>query len=535
MKMYKSLTSVLLVFLIAGCSGGGGDSVAVPQDTTTTPSSDLSPDPSPDPSPDVTVLSDVTPTLIDANISGVSYVCGDKSGKTDVNGKFTCKEKSTVYFTIGGITLGSTTVTTSSDYITPATLYSLSSNDISDERLINFVRLMQSLDSDNNATNGIDINSSTNDSFVGYSLDITNTQTSENDLTTALATVNRTLISTNQALEHYMETLNDTLDVSVDDEPLFEQQWYINYNESFYTQNSVDENANINGSDALSKYSAKGITIAIIDNGLDVNHEELEGALLSTYDLSTKTDDVSHSASYDYHGTAVTGIIGARINSKGIYGIANKANLVFLKFKNSMSDSETIEVFEKAEELGADVINCSWGTYDVSIAVKEKIQDLATNGRDGKGIPIVFSAGNDNKNMRNDEANIPEVISVGSTNKDNDRSNYSNFGAYLDILAPGGEFIGLTTTDPSSNAGLTNSNYIEYDDNNAFVGTSASAPVVSAVIALMLEKNPDLTRVEIENILKNSADKIGDYKYIDSHNAYYGYGKINVAKAFDSF
>jgi len=71
-------------------------------------------------------------------------------------------------------------------------------------------------------------------------------------------------------------------------------------------------------------------------------------------------------------------------------------------------------------------------------------------------------------------------------------------------------------------------NYLLYDDFNSFIGTSASAPIVSGVIALMLEADPSLSRVEIEEILKNTSDKIGGVGYENLRNDYYGYGKINL-------
>jgi len=69
--------------------------------------------------------------------------------------------------------------------------------------------------------------------------------------------------------------------------------------------------------------------------------------------------------------------------------------------------------------------------------------------------------------------------------------------------------------------------------NYRFVGTSASAPIVSGIVALMLEKDPNLTRAEIEDILKKSADKIGNIVYVNGRNDYYGYGKVNATKIFD--
>ncbi len=62
-------------------------------------------------------------------------------------------------------------------------------------------------------------------------------------------------------------------------------------------------------------------------------------------------------------------------------------------------------------------------------------------------------------------------------------------------------------------------------------GTSASAPLVSGVVAMMLEANPNLKSWEVQEILKNSADKIGDIGYEDGFNAWYGYGKVNIQKA----
>lgn len=317
-------------------------------------------------------------------------------------------------------------------------------------------------------------------------------------------------------------------------EPYYTQQWYLEYNDSYYNMHTIDVNASIHAGKILESYSGKEVTVAIIDDGLDIAHPEINDSIIATYDIATDTDNVAHTNFYDYHGTAVTGIIAANANGKGILGVANRSKIIFLKYKKDMSDSETIELFRKAESLGADIINCSWGTYDVSTAVKDTIQDLATNGRDGKGIVIVFAVGNDARDMGNDESSIPEVIAVGATDKDNLRAWYSNYGENLDILAPGGYSVGITTIDPSGENGIATEkeDYLLGDDPRAFIGTSASAPIVTGVIALMLEKNPDLTRKEIENRLHQKSDKIGNIEYVDGFNPYYGYGKINVEKLF---
>lgn len=311
-------------------------------------------------------------------------------------------------------------------------------------------------------------------------------------------------------------------------EPYYYQQWYLDYDDAFYSDNDIDKNAHIHAHNALNRYNGEGVTVAIIDDGLDVAHQEINGSIVATYDIDTNSSDVSQNSSSDHHGTAITGIIASDINGKGIAGIANKSNIVFLKYKESMSDSETIELFNKAADMGADVINCSWGTYDVSDSVKETIQRLSNEGRDGKGIVFVFAVGNDDQDVGNDESAIPEVIAVGATNRENLRAWYSNYGNEVDVVAPGGYEVGIATIDPVGQNGYSDNDYLLATDTNAFIGTSASAPIVTGVIALMLQKNPDLTRAEVENRLRSTADKIGNDEYVNGRNDYYGYGKLNA-------
>jgi len=313
------------------------------------------------------------------------------------------------------------------------------------------------------------------------------------------------------------------------EETYFNEQWYLEENVTFYEENNIDANASIHFGNTYN-YTGKGIKIAIIDDGLDITHPELNGTVVATYDITTQTTNVAHSSILGQHGTAVTGIIGANDNGIGIKGIASESQIIFLKHREGMSDSETIELFNKAQEFGAEIINCSWGTYDVSEAVKEVIQDLAINGRNGKGIIIVFATGNNGQDMGNDESAIPEVIAVGATDKDNLRAWYSNYGENLDVVAPRGFDIGITTLDAmgENGVGILNDDYLLANDENSFIGTSASAPIVTGVIALMLEKNPNITRIEVEQALQNQSDKIGNLDYVDGFNEYYGYGKVNV-------
>jgi len=126
--------------------------------------------------------------------------------------------------------------------------------------------------------------------------------------------------------------------VNLNREPYFYQQWYLDKNDTFYQENNIDDNASIHISDTLQHYSGKEITIAIIDDGLDVSHEEINSSIVATYDIATQTSIVSHTTPNGYHGTAITGIIAADANAKGIVGIARESRIVFLKYREGIRE-----------------------------------------------------------------------------------------------------------------------------------------------------------------------------------------------------
>jgi subtilisin family serine protease len=307
--------------------------------------------------------------------------------------------------------------------------------------------------------------------------------------------------------------------------PLFYQQWSINHDVAFYAQNNINEDAHIHFGDNISRYNGKGIKVAIIDDGFDVTHPEIQDKIIAQVNVfpnGFSAIDVSHTLPEDVHGTALAGIIAAANNDAGIIGIANGVSLILIKIPmDEYTDAAGIKAFDEAMRYGADVINCSWGTGDVSDAVREKITQVATLGRDGKGTIILFASGNDDINVGNDESSIEEVVGVGATDKENLRTSYSNYGAALDITAPGGEYLGITTIDPLGTNGASIDEYNRFNevrdgDKVFFTGTSAAAPIATGIIALLLEKNPTLTREEVFSLLASSSDKIGLHvPYVD--------------------
>lgn len=317
--------------------------------------------------------------------------------------------------------------------------------------------------------------------------------------------------------------------------PLYYQQWAIHYDADFYRRNGIDPDASIH-MDGDHRFTGRGVRVAVIDDGLDVTHEDLLGAVYATYDVATNGTDVSPRSDDENHGTEVTGVIAARNNGVGPVGVAPEAQIYFIRlpFERKIYVDDIVEAFAKAKAWGADVVNCSWGSGDVDDAVRVAIADLAANGRNGKGTVVVFAAGNSGTDIGNDESSLAEVIAVGATNRENLRSYYSNFGQALDVMAPGGEYIGITTLDQMGLPGYGGEdlNYLLYDDYFAFGGTSASAPIVTGVVAQLLQANPNLTFGDVYGVLTCTADKIGNVTYDASgFNPLYGYGKVNANAA----
>lgn len=223
----------------------------------------------------------------------------------------------------------------------------------------------------------------------------------------------------------------------------------------------------------------EGVRIAVIDDGFDLQHEDLQGVTLAFgYDLATRTLDPSPRSPIDTHGTRVAGIIFGRHNGIGVDGIAPAAGLIAIRDPDSWT-SETLLSFNLARLENADVINCSWNSRLVLEPVAEVIADLTSRGRGGKGVALVFAAGNDGRERPEEEIEVglPGVIVVGAVGLNDRRQKFSNFGAGVDLFASGDNI--LTTSRGPEKYGL-------------FSGTSASAAIVSGVAALLLSRDREM-------------------------------------------
>jgi len=310
---------------------------------------------------------------------------------------------------------------------------------------------------------------------------------------------------------------NETTQEYNNTNPLFVEQWSIHYDADFYRSNLVDADAHINPQNLLQTYTGKGVKVAVIDDGFDITHPELKDKIIATISVDAQGNvgsDVGYVDSASYHGTATTGIIAAANNNIGMMGIAPDVELILIKMPQDVDDVVLMKLFTQAIYNGADVINCSWGTGEVSDSFREFMQNLDA--------VVLFASGNGNANMGNDESAISSVIGVGATDKDNLRTSYSDYGKDLDIVAPGGYALGITALDAQGVAGASEDDYIRYDERRngsevSFIGTSASAPIMSGVVALALQKNPNLTPTQVREILQISTTYIGNNTpYLDN-------------------
>jgi subtilisin family serine protease len=332
------------------------------------------------------------------------------------------------------------------------------------------------------------------------------------------------------------------------------QQWYLE-NDGI---NGLKKNADINAKEAWKKSQGLGALVAVIDTGFDLAHPDIN-YYNSGYDaLNHVYNAAAPDFSEERHGTAVAGIICAKNNSVGVTGVAPQAKLIPIRMISDdgyVEVSDIIEAHYKAVEMGARIISNSWGSYDpelpeggileLSDLEKKMYQDISENSHGGKGTLIIFSSGNTSSaNFYNaPEARSPYTLSVGATDSTDQRVSFSNYGPELDLVAPGGGARGIYTTDRGDIRYKSKSKikkqvlgYEKGEYTSNFSGTSASAPVVAGVAALVLGANPELSASQIKNILIQSANKSLHPRYgFDDKgwNREIGYGRVDAQKAVD--
>lgn len=295
-----------------------------------------------------------------------------------------------------------------------------------------------------------------------------------------------------------------------------------------------------------------GVTIGIVDDSFQHTHPDLSPNYVAadSWDFVGNDSDPSPDSD-DNHGTSVGGVSGARgNNSTGVSGAAPNASLAGLRFIDAFSDATAAGALGYHQQ-SIDVYNSSWGPVPMFFNVFEYVpfgpqtfvsmNTGVASGRGGLGNVFVNAAGNsggqaDNVNY-NAFSNSRYNTTVAAIDHNGVRSSYSEPGAPLFVSAySNSEATGITTTDVTGAqgyGGMADSNYT-----NGFGGTSSASPLVSGVVALMLDVNPNLTWRDVRHILARTAvmndpnntdwDTNGAGFHIN-HN--YGFGAIDAAAA----
>ncbi|SFD15925.1 S8 family peptidase [Pseudoalteromonas denitrificans] len=226
----------------------------------------------------------------------------------------------------------------------------------------------------------------------------------------------------------------------------------------------------------------ENVKVAIIDDGIDTSIPELQRVeQIFNYDFNANNKD--ENLQFGHHGTQVASTIFSTLQKN--MGIAPRAQLISIRQLDTWT-STTLLSFYMAQAAGADIINASWNSRILLEPIKDIVNYLAINGRDAKGIPVVFSAGNSGQKIEPNrlESSLKKAIIVGAINKNNQKLPLSNYGGSVDLYAPGWAV-----------------NVIKLKPNTLFGATSRAAAITSGYIALMLSENADLTLKQISNTL----------------------------------
>ena len=270
----------------------------------------------------------------------------------------------------------------------------------------------------------------------------------------------------------------------------------------------------INVEQAWDETKGEGITVAVIDTGVTRVPDLAQTEFVEGYDFigdrPQADDDVGH-------GTHVAGTIAQSTNNEyGVAGIAYQAKIMPIKVLSASGGGTVADIAEGirlAADRGADIINMSLGGFGSSQVMEEAI-----NYAYSKNVVIVAAAGNANQNAAAYPARYPRVIGVAALDAAGQKAPYSNFGAGVDLAAPGGSDNGKilqNTIDPSTGEAV----FADY------VGTSMAAPHVAGVAALV--KASGVTEPEeILSVLKQSSRQVNQ----DPLN-HFGAGHLDASAA----
>jgi hypothetical protein len=330
-------------------------------------------------------------------------------------------------------------------------------------------------------------------------------------------------------------------------DPYFADQYYAR---NAVSRNGVPIDTNIQWAWDLThgawSAAAGPFVVAVIDDGVQSTHPDLDSSSIFGYDTFNNSwgflgcTDCAINPDGNYsHGTLVAGIIKSQQNNgMGLAGLAPDVKLLPIQiFKGTVpaSDLQIATGIDAAWQNDAQVLSNSWGGGAPSNAITAAINRATTQGRGGKGSVVVFSAGNTSARQFGIighvtyPATLPNVIAVGAINRNGGLTDYTPEGSELDIVTPSGHFTGqcigdVVTTDLIGTRGCNDGPQGNIDYSSTFSGTSAAAPQVSSVAAMVISRAPTMTEAQVRSAITSNADSWGSATQ-------FGAGKLNAYRA----
>jgi len=269
---------------------------------------------------------------------------------------------------------------------------------------------------------------------------------------------------------------------------------------------------------AMASAAGNGVTVAVIDTGVQSNHADLSGKVLSGFDVVARG---TSAADQNGHGTHVAGIIAAVAgNKRGIAGLAKGSKILPVRVLDAKGRGNTADEAEGitwAVNHGAKVINLS-----LSARASDPATQSAVAYAVSKNVVVVAAAGNNGCGLKgsgpNYPAAYPNVISVASLNSSKKASSFSACGPSVDVAAPGGGIISTMIKNSVSLGCSRTSTYCTLS------GTSMASPYAAATAALAIDEiGPTWTQAGVQSLLTSTAIDLGSA----GRDNTYGFGRIN--------